>query len=206
MRAVTTRTVSKGRAALRRAAIASALALLAACATPEGLPAAPDAVETRALTTATGERMLQQSVVVPAPPAAVWRAWTTTEGFQAWAAPVANVDFRVGGIIEASYDPDAGIGAPGNIKNQIIAYVPGRMLAIRNVQAPPKVPFDAATFQTLQTVILLDGLPDGTTRVTVAQPGYRDGEAYEAVWRFFERGNAASLIALRAYLSRSSSR
>jgi uncharacterized protein YndB with AHSA1/START domain len=183
------------------AACALALALVAGCATPPG-SGTGEGVRTEVVVTGPGERALRQSIVVQGSTGEVWRAWTTTEGFSSWAAPVARVDFRLGGIIEASYDPKRAIGAPGNIRNEIVAYVPERMLAIRNVQAPPNVPFDTAVFQSLHTVVLLEPVGERATRVTSWQPGYRDGSAYDGVLAFFERGNAASLIALRDYFAR----
>ena len=35
------------------------------------------------------------------------------------------------------------------------------------------------------------------TRVTIVQPGYRAGDAYDRTWKFFEWGNGATLAALR---------
>lgn len=144
-----------------------------------------------------GERVLEQSVIVEAPVARVWDAFTTTEGFRSWAAPVAAVDFRLGGIIEAAYDRNGRIGAPGNIRNEIVAYVPHRMLAIRNVQAPPNTPFDAATFQRVHTVNLFEPLSPTRTRITVTQPGFGAGASYDGVYTFFAAGNRWSLEQLK---------
>ncbi len=149
---------------------------------------------------AGGERVLEQSIVINAPLGEVWDAFTTTAGFRSWAAPVASVDFRLGGIIEAAYDRNGQIGAPGNIKNEIVAYVPHRMLAIRNVQAPPNTPFDAATFQKIHTVNLFEPLTATRTRVTVTQPGFSSGAAYEGVYKFFAAGNRWSLEQLKKSL------
>src|SRR3954471_25044875 len=70
-----------------------------------------------------GDRALQLSIDIPAPQQAVFDAFTTTDGFRSWAAPVAHVDLRVGGVIEASYDAHAKLGDRDNIRNQILAYV-----------------------------------------------------------------------------------
>jgi uncharacterized protein YndB with AHSA1/START domain len=156
---------------------------------------APPAVEVQDISyvAADGTRVLQQAIVVQAPSADVWTAFTTSEGFASWAAPVAFVDFRLGGFIESSYDPKGKIGAPGNIRNEIVAYVPQRMLATRNVQAPPATAFDAPTFQQLHTVIFLDPVGARATRVTVVQPGYGTGEKFDGVYTHFARGNAWTL-------------
>lgn len=150
-----------------------------------------------------GERVLQESVVVRAPPRAVWQALTTSEGFASWAVGFAHIDFRLGGVIETSYRRDAKLGDPGNIRNRIIAFAPERMLAIQNIQAPPKTDFDVPTFQSLQTVTLLDPLPDGGTRVTTIEPGYGAGPKFDGVYQAFRAGNGWTLQALKRHLEAS---
>lgn len=176
---------------------ALALALLGATSASLAAPAAERAaLKNESYRAADGSRVLQQSIELPAPLAEAWAAFTTTEGFRAWAAPVAQVDLRLGGFIEASYDPDAKIGAPGNIRNEIVAFVPQRMLAMRNRQAPPNTAFDAAAFQKLHTVVLFEPLGERRTRVTITQPAYPAGEPWDTVYRQFEAGNGWSLTQL----------
>ena len=176
----------------------SLIALLAVSACCESVAAAsPPGIDDLSQASSDGTRTLRQSVIVPAPIGEVWNAFTTTDGYRAWAVPVAQIDFRVGGIVETSYSAAARIGAPGNIRNEIIAYAPGRMFALQNRQAPPDVPFDVPTLQSLQTVVLFDDVGGTRTRVTIVQPGYRKGEAYDRTYKFFEWGNGSTLIALR---------
>lgn len=144
-----------------------------------------------------GDLVLEQSIVVPAAPARVWEAFTTSEGFASWAAPVARVDFRLGGLIETTYDPDAAIGSEGTIANEILAYVPERMLAFRNVRTPPGVPFDGAVFRKLHTVVLLEPVAGGRTKVTIVQPGHGSEGAAKGVYDFFAAGNRFSLEKLK---------
>jgi len=154
-------------------------------------------VESSSFIAPDGTRTLQQSIVLPATLADVWAAFTTTEGFITWAAPVAQVDFRLGGIMESSFQLDGSIGAAANIKNEIVAFVPQRMLAFRNRQAPPDAPFDAPTLQSLHTVAFFEVIGERSTRVTLAQPGYKSGALYDGVYKHFEEGNAWSLQALK---------
>ena len=100
-------------------------------------------------------------------------------------------------MIEASYAPGAKLGDANNIRNEIIAYAPERMFAIRNRHAPADAPFDVPAFQALHTVVWLDDAGDGRTRVTIVQPGYGTGDKYATLWRFSEWGNGATLVALR---------
>lgn len=154
-------------------------------------------VTTTMLPESDGRQALSQSIEVAAPMAAVWEALTTGAGWRSWAAPFAEVDYRLGGIIETSYQAGARAGAPGNIRNQIVAYVPQRLLAIRNVQAPPNTPFDAAAFQALHTAVLLDAIDAGRTRVTTVMSGLRSGEPWDGVLKHFRWGNAWTLEKLK---------
>lgn len=146
---------------------------------------------------ADGTRTMELSIEVPAAAADVWTALTTAEGWRTWAAPVAHVDFRLGGIIETSYDAAAVAGAPGNIRNEVLAFVPQRMFAIRNVQAPPRTAFDVPTFQSLHTVVLVEPVAPARTRVSFVQPGYRAGEPWDTVYKHFAWGNAWTLEQLK---------
>lgn len=143
-----------------------------------------------------GDRVLQLSVVVKATPAQVWRAFTTGEGYREWVAPVARIDLAVDGMIEASYNADARFGDPENIKNRIVAYVPERMLAIRNIQAPSQLPH-RELFPQISTTIELEDLGQGRTRVMLTAVGYGPGVGFDTLYRHFEWGNAYTLDALK---------
>jgi uncharacterized protein YndB with AHSA1/START domain len=143
-----------------------------------------------------GDRAIQLSIEVPAPPGEVFRAFATTEGFRSWAAPVARVDFRVGGSIEASYDPSVKLGSADTIRNQIVAYVPDRLLVIRNVQAPRNF-VHPELFQRTVTVIEFAPAAPGRTRVTVTNVGYGAGPDFDGLYRHFEWGDAYTLAGLK---------
>jgi uncharacterized protein YndB with AHSA1/START domain len=144
----------------------------------------------------SGQRSIQLSIDVPASPHQVFSAFTTSDGFSSWAVPIAKVDYRIGGYIEASYDPNAKIGDPGNIKNAIVAYVPDRVLVIHNIQAPADFA-DQALFQRTVTIIEFTALEPRRTRVTITNAGYGAGEGFDTLYRHFEWGNAYTLQALK---------
>ena len=143
-----------------------------------------------------GDRSLQLSIDVPASVHDAFAAFSTSEGFSSWAVPVAKVDFRVGGMIEASYDSHAKFGDPNNIKNAIVSYIPDRLLIIRNVQAPSGF-VDSALFQKTVTMIEFVPLDAKTTRVTLTNAGYGPGAGFADVFAHFEWGNAYTLHELR---------
>jgi uncharacterized protein YndB with AHSA1/START domain len=144
----------------------------------------------------SGERSIQLSIDVPATPHDAFTAFTTSDGFSSWAVPVAKVEFRIGGYIEASYDASAKIGDPGNIKNAIVAYVPDRVLVIHNIQAPADFA-DHELFQRTVTIIEFTAIDPRRTRVTITNAGYGSGERFDTLYRHFEWGNAYTLHALK---------
>lgn len=173
------------------------LAMLVLAGVAHAQTPTPSPVTTVLTAEADGTTTLDQRVVVNAPLAAVWQALSTSEGWRGWAAPFAVVDFRLGGFIETSYRMDAQAGSPENIRNQILAYLPKRMFAIRNVQAPPKAAFDVATFQSMHTIVLVEPQTDRSTTVAFVQPGYRGGEPYDTVLKHFRWGNGWTLEQLK---------
>lgn len=144
---------------------------------------------------AAGQKALQLSMDIPAPPKAVFEAFATTDGFKSWAVPMAQVDLRTGGMIESSYDPKAKPGDAGNIKNQIVTFIPDQLLVIRNVQAPENFA-GKGEFQKTVTVIEFVPIAEGT-RVRLTNTGYGDNAEARTVYGHFEWGNAYSLAELK---------
>ena len=176
---------------------ACALALAAGAAHAETAKSWRDfpGVSNTSYVDAAGERALQLAMDIPASPHDVFEAFATSEGFKRWAVAVARVDLRTGGEIESSYDPKAAIGDPNNIKNQIVTFIPDRLLVIRNVQAPAGFPGKDA-FQKTVTVIEFEPIPIGT-RVRLTNTGYGTGSEADTVYKHFEWGNAYTLAELR---------
>jgi uncharacterized protein YndB with AHSA1/START domain len=143
-----------------------------------------------------GHRVQQLSVVVDAPVAKVWDAFATDDGFVRWAVPVAHITLaNGGGMMESSYLLTSKIGDPDNIRNEIVAYLPLHMIAMRNAHVPKGAPFDPLLIASIRTVILFDDL-GGKTRVTQSQVGYGEGAGYDEMYKHFRDGNAEELASL----------
>jgi len=150
---------------------------------------------------ADGARVQQLEVVVNAPPAKVWAALTTDAGFSGWATPFAHITLANDGMIEASYSLRAKLGDPDNIRNQIVAYLPNRVLVLHNVHVPNGAPFKAEAIDKIRTVILLDDLGDGRTRVTESGVGYGEGKDFDEMYEHFRSGNAEEFASLAHYFT-----
>lgn len=106
------------------------------------------------------------------------------------------VDFRIGGAIEASYDPRGHLGDPQNVKNAFVAYIPDRLLVFRNVQAPDGLPGREAYPKTIKTVEF-EAMGPSQTRVTVSGTGFGAGADFDALYGFFSRGDGGMLAMLK---------
>ena len=161
----------------------------------------PAPVRLTSYVSAAGDRVLRHEVDVNAPPSAVWQAFTTSEGLRGFVAPVAGIDLRLGGRWEASYDPKAHLGDAGNIINEVISYVPERMLSIRVARTPPGFEHGDVA-KAVWTVIEISDLGQGRSRVSTSMCGWKPGADWDAVYTFFEQGNTVVSERLRDYLSK----
>ncbi len=144
-----------------------------------------------------GDRVIRLSVEVAASPETVWRTLTTADGWKRFAVAFADLEMKVGGIIETSYNANAKRGDPDNIKNEIVAYIPERMLAIRCVQTPRNFKYQQEFFST-STVFEISPAGNQSTRIGITAVGYRPGEAYDDLFKKFRWGDAYTLEKLRA--------
>lgn len=151
---------------------------------------------------AGGNHVQQLRLDVDAPVAKVRWALTTSEGFQSWAAPVAQVTFGNVGMIETSYLMTAKIEGPDNIRNRIVAYVPERLLVFRNEHAPKGISFGAEAFSQVRTAVELQDLIGDRTRVTEAGVGYGNGKDFDSVYSHFLSGNAEEFDMLEKSLTK----
>jgi len=131
---------------------------------------------------------LVQTMVIDAPVSAVWDLFTTSKGYAQWAAPLADVDLRVGGAIRASYDAGSNLNDEMTIVNTILSYEPGRMLSLRCTQTPAGFPFDEA-MRKMWSVVLFEPVGGAQTRLSMIGLGYDDSEQSRAMRQFFDQGN-----------------
>jgi uncharacterized protein YndB with AHSA1/START domain len=171
-------------------ALAAGLSLVAAAASTQ--PSKTPNVADTSFVTADGARTLQDSVTIDAPVAILWKAFTNSEEFKRWNSPVAAIDLRVGGSLEASYDPKKALGDPDNIKHRIITFLPQRLVVFQNIQAPHGLPH-ADLFQKTVTVVEFQPLGAARTKVTVSSTGWASDPSSDRLYRFFQTDNAELL-------------
>lgn len=138
----------------------------------------------------SGERTLCVEGVVPAPVAEVWGLWAEPEELRTWLAPVASIDLRPGGMMEASYDASGHLGADNNILNRVISVVPLQSFVIQVARQPQGVPNEV---RELATLVEFEPQGERATRVRVSMLGFRQGQTFDDLYAFFARGNAYTL-------------
>lgn len=167
---------------------------------PEILAEADGGARSEIVKTEAGEMVLVQSVAIEAPVAAVWAAYTTDDGWMAWASPLAEIDLRAGGTIKTHYGSDAKIGDAGTNTLHIVNYVPERVLTLRaelSDRWPDVMKEDDGK---LMNVIVFESVGENRTNVSSYGVGYRDLPAYEKLMEFFIPANEELLRKLKTHL------
>lgn len=129
------------------------------------------------------ERAIDKQVLVAAPIAQVWQAWTTREGIVGFMAPGAEVDPRPGGAFDIQFDPLAAPGQRGADGMQFMALQPPTMLSF-TWNAPPHLP-EARSQRTL-VVLRLTPEGEGSTRVSLHHVGWGDGGQWDQAYAYFD--------------------
>jgi uncharacterized protein YndB with AHSA1/START domain len=128
------------------------------------------------------ERAIVLSTTVNAPVSKAWAAWTTQEGLWAFLGAESAIELRFGGRYEFLFDPSQKVGLQGGEGNQILSYIPERMLSF-SWNAPPKFP-DMRTQRTF-VVLSFTALDQGRTRIDLRHAGWKEGRSWDAVFDYF---------------------
>jgi hypothetical protein len=160
---------------------------------PSQLPAG---VKDTSFTEPNGDRVLQQSIDIAGPPSCIWHALAEEEGIKASGLPLAHVEMKNGGVIEEGFSPTAKLGGNETIRHRIIAYLPERLLVLRNEATPPGPPH-AELYRNVIQVISIEPREKGQTRFTISHTGYGAGADYDQLYDFFRKGNPSYLTATK---------
>lgn len=126
------------------------------------------------------EKALKFEVMVPAKPADVWTAFSTSEGLSTWLWRDCTVDLKAGGEWTVHYPG----GATGG--GSIVSFKPGRQIVI-HAMAPEKFP----EVRKIGTTAVFDIEPAGAeTRVTLTQTGWKEGKEWDDAYDYLAVGNS----------------
>jgi hypothetical protein len=138
-----------------------------------------------------GARVLQEWVDIDGPAACVWKSLTDESAIKAQGLAMAHVELKNGGVLEEGFT--AHPKREEMIRHQIIAYLPERLLVLRNLSTPPGLP-GAELYPNIVQVISLEPRDGGVTRFTISHTGYGQGEGYDKLYAFFRNGNGGYLM------------
>lgn len=176
---------------LKSLMLAAALTLAACASAP---PPATGITDT-SFTAPDGTRSIQLSGRIAAPPADVYAAIATAEGWKRWAVPVAFGDIATNGILETSYNTDAKPGDAGNIKQQFTELTPSKRVVFRTIQTPTGFPHGELYMQTIATMELS---PEASgTRLRFTHSGFGAGANWNELYGFFVQGDKQTLEELQ---------
>ena len=140
------------------------------------------------------DRPLRHEVVVEAPVAEVWAAWTTQRGLESWLARNAKVELKPEGRYETNAFGE--IGEPGTVEMRVLAFEPERMLALSTSAPPDEFPEVAAAEDTW-AVVSLYPIDENNTRVEYTMLGWREGDEWDRARKFFDQADRYLLEMLR---------
>lgn len=182
------------------------LLILTACSPSEALTQDASAqgnnkeISSKVDSTAAGELILTQEVIVHAPLETVWDAYTTEAGWAKWSTPLVSMDFRVGGTIKTNYNAEGTLGDETTNTLFIRNYVPYKLLTLQADLAPNWPEFMKEDVEDLYNLTLFEHLSEQKTRIISYGMGYKNNEKYLGLMDFFIQGNEYSYQQLKKAL------
>lgn len=134
------------------------------------------------------DKALMFEVTIPASRAAVWQAFTTSDGLSTWLTPGAVVDLRKDGEWTAHF-PGGSTGG-----GTIVSFIPQEEL-ILSALAPEKFPTVRSERTTAK--FLFVAASDQSTVVRLVQTGWKNGEEWDKAYDYLAEGNVQLLETLR---------
>jgi len=177
--------------------IAPLLSLALVALTVQGSSVDPDSM----LNLATADQPLVHSATVNAPVAAVWDAYTTTEGSKRWMVGSGTTETKVGVLMRTRETAKSKLEGADVIENRILAFDPRRMLTIQCVRTPEQFPFKKAIAK-VWTVLYFEPVGEKKTKVVCRMLGWDGSAESTQMRRFFMKGNQQELDELVKYFDK----
>lgn len=135
-----------------------------------------------------GERVIAKEVIVDAPRARVWHAWTTEEGIASFFSPDCKIELTIGGPYElymGMKEPDEA-GYRGSEGCKVLSYIPMEMVSFE-WSFPPKVMSLRKAKVKTHVVLRFDDAGPGKTRVRFWHAGWKDGKDWDEGYAYFDK-------------------
>jgi uncharacterized protein YndB with AHSA1/START domain len=132
------------------------------------------------------EKTIDKSISVNCNIDTVWWKWTTHEGLKTFLGPDNKVEMKPGGAYEIYFLPDNPPGQKGGEGNIVLSYLPKTMISF-TWNAPPQFPEIRNHEHKTWVVVELNALDESSTEVNLSHLGWLEGEAWDAVYNYFDR-------------------
>ncbi len=146
------------------------------------------------------ERSLHLETVVSATAYDAWALWTTDDGVQSFFPGAknggTNVQLEPGGPYEFFFLPENPVGMRGCDGCMILGYQEGVMLSFTWTNRPEM----AVRPHRTHVVLHFEEIAPSTTRVTLDQDGWGEGEDWRIAYDYFDAGWERVLDAFRVHL------
>lgn len=166
----------------------------------ENVPKKQSRIISKIDSTRTPELVLIQEFTVKAPLKNVWDAYTTKQGYENWAVPLAEIDLKVGGTIKSNYNPAGTIGDSTTIVTHIINYVPDQLITLQAEITDNFPEFMKKEADDFFNVIYFRKTKEGHTNVKSFGIGYKNTPKYLELMNYFISANEKTLMKLIEYL------
>jgi uncharacterized protein YndB with AHSA1/START domain len=137
---------------------------------------------------------------IGASPDVVFHALTASDAVTEWLGVTSRIELRVGGPYEFYFDANLEPGTRGSEGCQILAYVPGEMLAFSWNSPPTETLLQIRDLRSW-VVYTLQPDGDGGTDVRLVHTGMGDGELWDANRAYFRRAWPTVLDALHRHFA-----
>lgn len=163
---------------------------------------ADKSITSKITTAKNGDVVLTQEVTINAPVKKVWEAYSTSKGWQAWVAPVAEVELKIGGVIKTNYRKGGTVNDADAITLHVINYVPERVLTLQAEVSKNWPEILKEREKQMFNVITFTPLGEGKTKLVSYGIGYRDTPALQRLLKFFVSANEQTFRKLIAYVEK----
>jgi uncharacterized protein YndB with AHSA1/START domain len=157
------------------------------CGTMLGIAAADDTIQkgpVQVTKVKEPRKELRFTVVIPAPVDQVWQAFTTSEGLMTWLWKDCVVDLREQGDWLVHY-PGGKTGG-----GTILSFKPGREI-VMSAMAPEAFP--TVRKERTTAAFSFEAVDGKSTRVSLVQSGWKQGEEWDKAYDYLADGNAMLL-------------
>ncbi len=157
-------------------------------------------VITRIDTIEDNRLLMVQEFEVNAPLESVWKAFTTKEGWESWAVPLAEIDWKINGTVKTNYNSLGNIGDSTTIVTHIINFIPYKLITLQAEITKNFPAFMQEDEKDLFNIIEFIELSPSRTKVNSNGIGYRNNEKYNNLMSYFIKSNEQTQLKLITYL------